>query len=319
MKTASIHRIERRKLTALLSAEVIAQLLQGAARTSQAGPPRQVHAAPAPSIPPEARKPAAETLPPWELLPPTPALPEQARTGFAAVDGARIFYAEFGEGRPVVFVHGGLANANYWGRQLDDIGNDHRVVAIDLRGHGRSTRSDERLTYARFSADVIGVMDHLKLPNAAIVGWSDGAIVGLDLAMRHRDRVGGLFAFAANFTRDGAIGAGNQSRVFVQYTRRCAAEYAKLSPQPKEYPQFLSAMRAMWDSEPNYTRSELSAITTRTWVVDGEHDEIISRAHTQELAAAIPQSSLVIEPAVSHFALLQNPQRFTQDVRAFLA
>jgi pimeloyl-ACP methyl ester carboxylesterase len=311
VKKPAIHCIQRRKLTALLTAGTVAQLVPGPARL-QAAPARQSHAAPASPIPPA-------SVPPWETLPPTPALPQQARTGFAAVEGARIFYAEFGEGRPVMFLHGGLANADYWGHQLDDIGKDHRVVAIDLRGHGRSTMSGERLTYGRFAADAIGVMDHLKLPNAAIVGWSDGAIAGLELAMRHRDRIDGLFAFAANFSRDGTIRAGNQSKVFVQYTRRCAAEYAKLSPQPKEYPQFLSAMRAMWDSEPNYPKPELSAIRTRTWVVDGEHDEIISRTHTQELAAAIPESSLVIEPAVSHFALLQNPQRFTQDVRAFLA
>ena len=311
MKQPAIHRIERRKLAALLTAGTMAQLVHGGSRL-HAAPAHHVHAAPASPIPPA-------SVPPWETLPPTPALPQQVRTGFAAVDGARIFYAEFGEGRPVVFLHGGLANADYWGHQLDDIGKDHRVVAIDLRGHGRSSGSNERLSYARFAADAIGVMDQLKLPNAAIVGWSDGAIAGLELAMRHRDRIDGLFAFAANFSRDGTIRAGNQSRVFVQYTKRCAVEYAKLSPQPKEYPQLLSAMRAMWDSEPNYTRPDLSAIRTRTWVVDGDHDEIISRAHTQELAATIPQSTLVIEPDVSHFALLQNPQRFTQDVRAFLA
>ena len=259
-----------------------------------------------------------EARPSWESLPPTPALPPQARTGFAAIDNARIFYAEFGEGRPVVFLHGGLANADYWGHQLEDLGRDHRVIAIDLRGHGRSTRSDERLTYARFSSDAVGVMDHLKLPRAAIVGWSDGAIAGLDLAMRHGDRADGLFAFAANFTRDGGIAAGNQSRVFALYKQRCAAEYARLSPQPNDYPQLLGAMKAMWQSEPNYSKSQLAAIATRTWVVDGAHDEIISQGHTRELAAAIPKATLVIEPAVSHFALLQRPERFTQDVRSFL-
>ena len=131
MKQPAIHRIERRKLAALLTVGTMAQLVHGGSRL-HAAPAHHVHAAPASSIPPA-------PVPPWETLPPTPALPQQVRTGFAAVDGARIFYAEFGEGRPVVFLHGGLANADYWGHQLDDIGKDHRVVAIDLRGHGRST------------------------------------------------------------------------------------------------------------------------------------------------------------------------------------
>ena len=97
-----------------------------------------------------------------------------------------------------VLLHGGLANSDYWGNQVAALAPHHRVILVDSRGHGRSTRDARPFSYDLMADDVVGLLDKLKVPRADIVGWSDGAILGLDLAIRHADRVGKVFAFAAN-------------------------------------------------------------------------------------------------------------------------
>src|SRR5271167_4687089 len=85
---------------------------------------------------------------PWKTLPPTPHLPTPASSGYAPVNGIRMWYAEFGSGQPVVLLHGGLANSNYWGNLVPFLIQRHFLVIIaDSRGHGRSTRSAEPYSY----------------------------------------------------------------------------------------------------------------------------------------------------------------------------
>ena len=127
----------------------------------------------------------ADAEPQWLTLPPTPSLPKAAQSGYAPINGMRIWYAVFGRGEPVILLHGGLANADYWGNQVRALQKSYRVVVMDSRGHGRSTRNEQPYGYDLMAADVIGLMDYLKIPKAAIVGWSDGAIIGLDIAMHH--------------------------------------------------------------------------------------------------------------------------------------
>ena len=140
----------------------------------------------------------AQQTPRWMTLPPTPSLPPPPVSGTAEVNGAAIWYAMYGSGLPVVLLHGGLANSNYWGDQVPVLAQNYQVIVIDSRGHGRSTRGAPPYGYELMASDVLGVMDKLGIQKAAIVGWSDGAIIGLSLAMNHPDRVARLFAFAAN-------------------------------------------------------------------------------------------------------------------------
>src|SRR5271156_250966 len=126
----------------------------------------------------------------WETLPPTPAPVAGETTGYAPVNGIKLYYATIGQGPPVVLLHGGLANSDYWGNQVTALAPHHTVVLMDSRGHGRSTRDSRPYGYDLMADDVVGLLDFLKIPRADIVGWSDGAILGLELAMRPPDRVG---------------------------------------------------------------------------------------------------------------------------------
>jgi pimeloyl-ACP methyl ester carboxylesterase len=259
----------------------------------------------------------APAAPPWLNLPPTTTLPTPEHSGTATVNGIKIWYAEFGHGEPVILLHGGLANANYWGNQVPVLAKRTRVIVMDSRGHGRSTRNGEPFGYDLMASDVLALMDFLKIPKAAIVGWSDGAIIGLDIAIHHPERVTRLFAFAANSDPSGVQDI-SQSPVFTRFIARAQKEYEQLSATPDQYKQFLDEITKMWATQPDFTAKQLQAISVPIWIVDGDHDEAIKRENTAFMAKEIPGARLVIQPGVSHFSFLQNPQQFNSDVTRFL-
>jgi pimeloyl-ACP methyl ester carboxylesterase len=256
--------------------------------------------------------------PQWMTLPLTPVLPASESSGLAPVNGVSIWYAVFGRGEPVILLHGGLANSNYWGHQVAALQGRYRVIVMDSRGHGRSTRNDVPFGYDLMAVDVLGLMDFLQVGKAAIVGWSDGAIIGLDIAMKHPERVTRLFAFAANSDPSG-VSDGVSSWVSRAFFVRAEGEYRALSPTPVGYRALRSGVGRMWASQPNWTADDLRSITVPTWIVGADHDEVIRRANTEFMAAHIPRAGLRILPEVGHFAMLQDPAQFSADVLHFLA
>jgi pimeloyl-ACP methyl ester carboxylesterase len=253
----------------------------------------------------------------WLTLPRTPTLPKAETSGYAPVNGIRIWYATFGKGAPVLLLHGGLANSNYWGEQVRALAPNYRVIVMDSRGHGRSTRDAEPYGYDLMASDVIGLLDHLKIKKVALVGWSDGAIIGLDIAMRHPERLSKLFAFAANYDPSGVADATN-SPVVQAYIARAGEEYEKLSATPKEYKNFVDQITHMWNSQPHWTQADFAKIRTPTWIADADHDEMITHDQPRTMADWTPEAGLLIEPDVSHFAFIQAPEQFNADVERFL-
>jgi pimeloyl-ACP methyl ester carboxylesterase len=255
--------------------------------------------------------------PQWLTLPPTPTLPTPEHSGLAPVNGIKIWYAVFGAGRPVILLHGGLANSNYWGNQVRALERRYEVIVMDSRGHGRSTRDGKPYGYDLMASDVLALLGYLRVPKVAIVGWSDGAIIGLDIVMHHPRQVSKLFAFAANSDPSGVADI-SKSPVFNAYIARAEREYRALSPTPDGYQDFLAQIEKMWATQPHWTAADLASIHVPTWIVDADHDEAIKRENTEFMAASIPDAGLLIQPEVSHFSFLQDPGQFNDDVLHFL-
>jgi pimeloyl-ACP methyl ester carboxylesterase len=254
----------------------------------------------------------------WEVLPPTPAPIPSECSGRVDVNEISIYYAIYGRGRPVILLHGGMANADYWGHQVPALATHHTVIVMDSRAHGRTTRDLRPLGYDLMADDVVALMDALDVPNADMVGWSDGAATALDLAMRHPVRVGKIFAFAATTKTTGTkYGAITKPTVHA-FIRRAAEEYKAYSATPKEFSALVIQLFRMWSGQPSWTDAQLAAIATPVLVVGPDHDETIKRAHTESIAAAIPGAELLILPDTSHFAFLQDPERFNAAVLHFL-
>ena len=217
----------------------------------------------------------------WQTLPPTPIRPAATAEGKAPVNGVEIYYAEYGAGPPVILLHGGLANSDYWGNLIPALSPHYRVIVMDSRGHGRSTRDAQPYGYDLMASDVVGLMDYLKIQKADVVGWSDGAIIGLDIAMNHPDRISRLFAFAANSTTAGLKPDIDKNPTFAAFIERAGQEYRKNSPTPDQYDAFLAQIGNMWASQPNWTAADLGRIETPVMIADGDHDEAIRREHTE--------------------------------------
>jgi pimeloyl-ACP methyl ester carboxylesterase len=258
----------------------------------------------------------AEAL--WQTLPPTPNPATYDHSQRAELNGVALYYAIVGNGPPVVLLHGGLANSDYWGNQVAALRPQHTVIVMDSRGHGRSARDTRRFGYDLMADDVVALLDHLKLPKADVVGWSDGAIIGLDLAIRYPDRVGKVFAFAANTKISGVQDNVDKNPTFAAFMARAGHEYATLSPTPGRYDDFVTQIGKMWATQPNWTDKQLRSIRTKVLVVDGDHDEAIRRPHTEYMAATIPGAGLLILPNTSHFAFLQDPILFNAAMLHFL-
>jgi pimeloyl-ACP methyl ester carboxylesterase len=248
-----------------------------------------------------------------------PPLPTPAEQGFVEHEGARIWYASYGAGRPVILLHGGLGHSGNWGFQVPDlIGAGYRTVVIDSRGHGRSTRDGRPYSYNLMAADVLAVMDRAVIDRATLVGWSDGAIISLILADKVPERVSGVFFFACKMDP-----SGNKPFEPTPALKRCFSrhgkDYASLSATPDNFKEFVDAVSLMQRTQPNYSANDLARIGVPVRVVQAEHDEFIRPDHASYLARTLPNATLSILPGVSHFAPLQRPALFNSEVKDFLA
>ena len=256
----------------------------------------------------------------WKTLPEPAALPTPDQSGLATVGDIQMWYAVFnnGGGSPVLLIHGGLETADTWGNQVPVLARNHEVIIADSRGHGRTTRSDKPFGYQLMADDYIDLLDYLMIDKVALVGWGDGGIIGLDIAVRHPERLTKLWAYGANFNTGGLVEGFNKDPIFSQAMARAGEKYTRVSPTPDQYGAFAEAISAMRNSQPDYTAQQLGMIATPTMVVDGEYDEAIKREHTEELARLIPKARFLIMPGVSHFGHLQNPELYNTYLTAFL-
>ena len=245
-------------------------------------------------------------------------LPATSEQGHVAHDGARIWYAAYGAGPPVVLLHGGLGHSGNWGYQVSALLDDgYRAIVIDSRGHGRSTRDTRPYTYELMAGDVVAVMDSLGIASAGLVGWSDGACIAMILGATAPQRVAGVFFFACNMDPSGTKDI-QPSPLLGRCFGRHVKDYAQLSATPDQFEAFAAAVGQMQKTEPNYSASDLGRIRVPVVIVHSDDDEFIKREHAEYLARSIPNAQLVNLHGVSHFAPLQRPAYFNAAMLAFL-
>ena len=240
---------------------------------------------------------------------------------YAQIGESSIYYEIHGSGEPLLLLHGGFASIDSYYKQIPLLARHYRVIAVDSRGHGRSTDTAEPLSYASMSDDVSELMDQLQVVSTRILGWSDGGVVGLDLAMRDPGLVSRLVIFGSNFHYDGLIpdelsnGDYPADGELLDFAR---SSYQTISPHPDKWPEFVTKSLAMWNTQPAYTVEQLGQITAATLVMAGD-DDMIKLFHTEALADAIDNATLEIIPDSTHFAPIENPEAVNRNILRFLA
>jgi pimeloyl-ACP methyl ester carboxylesterase len=238
----------------------------------------------------------------------------KARAGhYANVNGVSIYYETYGAGQPVLVLHGGLGSIEGMSYQIRALAKAHLVVAADSRGQGRSTDTDAPLSYSSMADDMSNLLDQLKIDRADVVGWSDGAIIGLDLAIRYPARVRRLVAISANYNVDG-IPQDSTAEIEVPLV---PIRYRILAKNPAYWPIIYRKVVTMWRTQPNYTLDDLGHIKAPTLIMAGEFD-IIKREHTAQLSKAIPGSQELIIMGATHTVPTDRPETVNHHILDFL-
>lgn len=247
-------------------------------------------------------------------------MPQSKASGIVENIGAKIWYGRYGDGPAVILLHGGLGNSEDWFNQIPALMDaGFSVISIDSRGHGRSTRDERPFTYELMASDVLAVMNALNVARASVVGWSDGAIVALTLAMKNANRITRAFAFAGNMDPTGVKpGVPSDDPIIARIFARHKGDYARLSSTPLAFASFSKAVAHMMATEPNYTARDLAEIRTPVAIVSGDYDELLTLEHLEYLANTIPAAQRFILRGASHFAPLQRPALFNAAMLSFL-
>lgn len=258
------------------------------------------------------------TVPLWQTLPHVPPMPSADTSGFAPVNGIRLYYAIFNRngGRPVILLHGSIGSSDDWGFETPLLDKTHEVIVLDSRGRGRSTISSQPLTTELEASDVLSLMNFFKIPRASIVGWSEGGVIGLFLAIHHPERIDKLFAFGANYSVSTYLPKSLSpvmKAVGARYMARAQATYQRISPTPNRFGDLLEALKRD-STEPELKPADLAKIKAPTVIADGQYEQFITQKETATLAHLIPGAKLLIIPNVSHSGPLQDPDHFHKAV-----
>lgn len=247
---------------------------------------------------------------------------------YLRINGVDLYSEVGGTGPPVLLLHGGYCSLESLRAQSDALVPDHEVFAYERPGHGRSADIDGDYDYERGLADAVEYLAAHGLDAVDVIGYSDGAIIGLLLAMRHPGRIRSLVAISANldpsaFTHsEGAVGAlVLDSPGATEDTDEPDVErmhYERLSPDGPEHADVvLNKLFRLWTGEPRIAPAELAVITARTLVMSGDRDTI-RPDHSLLIAASIPGAQLAIVPGTTHNLIAERPDLISSLIKGFL-
>ncbi len=240
---------------------------------------------------------------------------------FAKIDDVSIHYKVFGKGDPLILLHGSLESMEDWKKQIPEFSKRYRVIAMDNRGHGQSTFTDRKMDYALLSEDVVALMEQLKIDSANIVGFGDGGIIGLYLAMNHPHKVRKLVAIGANYKADTSAVYGEILTKVKAWDDDKMYQYVKTNFKGyKNYNQitpFTQRMKTMLLTEPHLALSNFKAIKCPVLFMAGDHD-IIKINHTNDMYENVKQGYLCIIPGAKHYPHKEKANLFNVTVLDFL-
>lgn len=259
-------------------------------------------------------------VPLWRTLPVPPPMVKPDRSGFAPVNGINLYFSVFNEGGkdPVILLHGGFTSSDVWSYEVPLLLKTHEVIIVDSRGHGRSSLGNKPLGYNLMAADVLQLLEYLKIDKTSIIGWSDGGIIGMILAINNPERISKLFTFGSNYNLSGYKSEPVDPKLATLFMTRAETNYRKLSPTPDNFDQLKKSLKKLYQSEPDLKPELLKKIKAQTVIAYGQYDQFIKPEHFRELSLLIPKAKLIVIPNVGHGGPLQDPSTFHREVISLL-
>jgi len=224
--------------------------------------------------------------------------------------GFKLYYEVYGQGEPLLFIHGNGGSLNNFSNQIPFFAKNYKVIAVDSRAHGKSIDPSDSLTFEMMADDFNALLDSLHLDSCYVIGWSDGGINGLLLAIRHPDKVKKLAITGANLWADTT---GLTPFVF-NIIKQGTADLKKMAQTPEVKTKLKISELDLY--QPNIKLEQLQQIRCPTLVIGGDHDVIPVR-HTVLIAENIPRAYLWIIPNSGHSTPIFKKDQFNTLVSEF--
>jgi len=226
----------------------------------------------------------------------------------ARINHVNLYYETYGQGHPLILLHGGTVSSNCWHEQIEVFSYQYRLILVDTRGHGRSTDSNQPFSYSLMASDIVQLLEHLEIKSAHLCGWSDGGVIGLHLGIHHPGLITKQILIGANFHVDGLVPDFRnwlkhpvESDVSGCWSPEIEASYKNLSPQgPASWESFFKKIITLWREYPQYPEKEIAKILTPTLLVVGDREQFIQLGHTLRLFELLRFGELCILPNTDH-------------------
>jgi len=248
------------------------------------------------------------------------------------VRGMQMYYEVSGSGEPLVVLHGAYMNIISMGAIIPKLAQTHKVYAVELQGHGRTTDIDRPITYPNLADDVAAFMDAVRLTRADIFGYSMGAGAGLQLAIRHPSKVNKLVAASGQYDTEGwqpeFKAAIPQMTVEMIVQMPFAAEYRKLAANPEGFPALARKLIAL-EKEPMAWGEQVKSLKTPVLIITGDADvatlehsvamfRLLGGGFMGDMGKPLPASRLAVMPATAHTAVITQPDLLLAFIEPFL-
>jgi pimeloyl-ACP methyl ester carboxylesterase len=227
---------------------------------------------------------------------------------YVDVNGVKLFYEIYGKGEPILMIHGNGGSFACFENQVTEFSKHFKVIVVDCRGRGNSSyKKGVELTFDLQVEDINLFLDKLNIQKTNILGWSDGGIIGLLVAIKHPEKVNKLVTSGANIFPEGVIDFEDMNKTAIDLETKNANHENDLAID-------LNNLDLKY---PNLKFTDLNVIKSKTLIIAGDHD-MIKGEHTLKIYESIPNAQLAILPNSSHSALIENSKLFNEIVLRFL-
>jgi pimeloyl-ACP methyl ester carboxylesterase len=237
-----------------------------------------------------------------------------SETTYVDVNGVHMYVETYGDGTPLVLLHGGLLTIDLnFASLIPTLAQRHRVIGVELQGHGRTADIDRPITPAALAGDVVGMLDQLGIDRAHVLGHSMGAAVALELAVNHGDRVRSVVAASASVRPDGMHEDLTDPERMATSTRMPTPQdfadfteaYRRLSPHPDHFEEFMGRLSSSNADLQGWSDEQLAGISAPTLLVIGDRD-FTTVEHAALMLRLIPGSQLAVLPDTTHMQVTRR-------------
>jgi pimeloyl-ACP methyl ester carboxylesterase len=252
---------------------------------------------------------------------------EPRTSGYVDVNGVHMYYEVYGEGSPLVLLHGGIMTIDLdFATLIPALAAGHMVVAVEMQGHGRTADTGRAITLPALASDVVGLLDHLGIDRADVVGHSLGGGVALELAISHPDRVRRVVPMSITVRSDGTHEEIANPSLHATSTRMPTPQdfadmteaYKRLSPHPEHFEEFLAMLSGVASTLEGWSDEQLAGITAPTLLMIGDRD-FTTVEHGALMLELIPGSELAVLPGTTHMQITRRADLVLPMLAAFLA